>query len=131
MNCLSWNYRGLGQARTVRVLCDLVKDRRPDVLFLIETISAANKIEELRIKLVFVRCFSVDCIGRSGGLAVFWKSAVDCSITGYSSHHIDLEFSENNAQKWRLSCFYGYPDRARRKQSWELICRLSKLSNLP
>lgn len=58
---------GLGKARTVRVLNNLVKDRRPDVLFLIETIS----VEELRIKLGFSACNSVDCRGRSGGLAIF------------------------------------------------------------
>lgn len=96
-----------------------------------ETISVARRIEELRIKLGFSNCFSVDRIGRSGGLAVFWKRSAECSIVGYSQNHVDLVFTENNIQKWRLSCFYGFLERARRSQSWELICNLAQLSNLP
>lgn len=119
------------KARTVQVLNDLVRDRNPDVLFLIETISVASKVEELRIKLGFSQCFSVDRVGRSGGLAVFWKSVVECNISRYSQNHVDLVFNENNVQKWRLTCFYGFHERARRKQSWELICKLARVSNLP
>lgn len=55
MNCLGWNYRGLGNPRTVRLLGDLLKDRKPDVLFLSETISTASKIEVLRIKFGFAQ----------------------------------------------------------------------------
>ncbi|XP_074324401.1 uncharacterized protein LOC141661315 [Apium graveolens] len=96
-----------------------------------ETISVASRIEELRIKLGFSNCFSVDRIGRSGGLTVFWKMSAKCSIVGYSQNHVDLVFTENNIQKWRLSCFYGFLERARRSQSWELICNLAQLSTLP
>lgn len=49
MNCVTWNCRGLGQPRTVRALSDLVRDRRPDILFLSETISVGRKIEDIRI----------------------------------------------------------------------------------
>ncbi|XP_074361401.1 uncharacterized protein LOC141701666 [Apium graveolens] len=100
-------------------------------IFLIETIAVASRIEDLRIKLGFSQYFAVDCRGCSGGLAIFWKSSVDCSVTGYSRNHVDVVFNENNIQKWRLTCFYGFPNRSQRKQSWELICRLSNLSNLP
>ncbi|XP_074327496.1 uncharacterized protein LOC141665410 [Apium graveolens] len=131
MNCVSWNCRGLGKPRTVRVLCDLVKDRNPDILFLSETISVSRKIEELRIKMGYDSCFSVDKVGRSGGLAVFWRNSARCNITGYSRSHIDLVFLENNVEVWHLSCFYGFPDRARRKESWNLIRALSRLSPLP
>lgn len=116
MNCLSWNCRSLGKARTVRVLNDLIKDRNPDVVFLIETISQANKIEELRIKLGYSQCFAVDCVGRSGGLAMMCKETENCIITGYPQHHVDIVFLENNVLKWILSCFYRYADRSQRKK---------------
>ena len=32
---------------------------------------------------------------------------------------------------WRLTCYYGYPERARRKESWQLLQSLSQHSNLP
>ncbi|XP_074326770.1 uncharacterized protein LOC141664715 [Apium graveolens] len=131
MSCLSWNCRGLGNPRTVRGLNDLVRDRKPDVLFLSETISDAGRIKSLRMKLGFAQDFSVDRIGRSGGLAIFWKSHVDCSITGYSQNHIDIIFNENNVASWRLTFYYGYPERSRRREAWNMICRLAKISNIP
>ena len=59
MKWLSWNCRGLGNSRTVRIQYDLLKDRKPDFLFLLETISTTNKIEEFRIKFGFDNWFSV------------------------------------------------------------------------
>lgn len=73
MNCISWNCRGLGNPRTVRALYDLIKDHKSSFLFLIETISVAKKIEEFRVRFGFDYCFSVDKVGRGGGLAVLWK----------------------------------------------------------
>lgn len=131
MNCLGWNCRGLGNPCTVRVLGDLIKDRRPDVLFLSETKSKANKIEGLRIKFGYSQCFSVDAMGQGGGLAVFLKAQVNCQVAGYSSNHVDIEFLEGGLIAWRLTCFYGFPEMSRRKNSWELIKRLAGISRVP
>ncbi|XP_074374197.1 uncharacterized protein LOC141714582 [Apium graveolens] len=131
MNCLGWNCRGLGNSRTVRALNDLVKNRKPDILFLSETISDANKIEKLRVKLGFAQGFSVVRIGRSGGLALFWKTNVDCSIMGYSQNHIDLAVNVHSVANWRLTLYYGFPERARRKEAWDMIRNLARLSSLP
>lgn len=57
MNILSWNCWGLGKPRTVRALSDLVRDRRPEVLFLMETISEKRRIEELRVKFGYSNFF--------------------------------------------------------------------------
>lgn len=131
MNLLSWNCRGLGNSCAVRVLGDLIKTCKPDFLFLSETFSHANKIESLRIKYNFAQCFSVDCVGHSGGLAVFWKHHVNCEITSYSRNHIDIVFNDNNIAAWRLSCFYGFPERSRSSMSWDLIRLLASVSQLP
>lgn len=68
---LSWNCRGLENFRTVHALNDLVRDHKPSVLFLIKTLSVASRIEEMRVRLGFANSFSVDRVGRNGGLAVF------------------------------------------------------------
>lgn len=128
MSCISWNCRELGNPRTVRALYGLSKDRKPGFLFLVETISFANKIEELRVRFGFDYCFSVDRVSRSGGLAVLWKRSLQCEISGYSQHHIDVIFLENGSASWRLSCFYGYPERTRRRDSWNLIHRSASIS---
>lgn len=131
MSCLSWNCRGLGSPRTVRVLKDLVKNRKPSLVFLIETLSFANKVEEIKTRLRFDRCFSVDRVGRSGGLAVMWKSSFSCEISSFSRNHINVNVFENDSASWRLSCFYGFPERERRKDSWNLLRKLASLSTLP
>ncbi|KAL8098510.1 hypothetical protein AgCh_031328 [Apium graveolens] len=131
MILLSESNLSKGSPRTIRVLSDLLKSRNLDFLFLSETISFANKIEELRVKYGFSQCFSVDRVGRSGGLAIFWKHNVACEVVGYSQNHVDVNFIENNAAIWRLSCFYGFPERERRKHSWDLIRRLAGVSQIP
>lgn len=93
MSYLSWNCRGLGNPRAVRALNDLLRDRKPTFVFLIETIYFANKIEELRVLFGFDQCFSVDRVGQSGGLAVMWKHPVQCQIIVYSQNHIDVVIS--------------------------------------
>ncbi|KAL8105033.1 hypothetical protein AgCh_028992 [Apium graveolens] len=90
-----------------------------------------SRIEELRGRLGFTSSFAVDRVRRSGGLAVFWKANIDCSISSYSQNHIDITFNERSIAVWRLSCFYGYPERTRRRESWDLIRRLVGLSLLP
>lgn len=131
MNVLSWNCQGLGNLKRVRVLCDLIKSHKPDVLFLSETISKADSIEQLRIKFGFSQCFAINCIGRSGGLGIFWRNNAACEINGYSQNHVDILFKHNNTVSWRLTCFYGFPERSRRQNSWNLICNLANLSDLP
>lgn len=98
---------------------------------MIETISVAKKIEDLRVRFGFEHCFSVDKVGRGGGLAVLWKGPLQCQISSYSHHHIDVVFIEGNVESWRLSCFYGYPERTRRRDSWALIRKLESLSTIP
>ena len=64
-------------------------------------------------------------------MAELWKQAAHCQVAGYSSHHIDMLFMDNNIVSWRLSCYYEYPERTRRRESWSLIRRLANISNVP
>jgi exonuclease III len=70
MIVLSWNCRGLGNPQTVRDLRRMVKAKCPTVVFLMETRMRQVKMEKIRCALGFNNLFVVDCIGKSGGLAV-------------------------------------------------------------
>lgn len=120
MIVLSWNCRGLGQPVAIPSVCELVCACRPDVIFLYETLSHASRIEELRIKINFSSCFVVDCVGRSGGVCVLWKDSSLCSLQSYSQNHIDMKVTDNHSD-WRLTRFYGFPERSRRRLSWSLL----------
>lgn len=52
-----------------------------------------NMIKQL---LQFSSCFSVDCSGRSGGLALLWNQDVVFSLNSYSPNHIDGWISWDN-----------------------------------
>lgn len=88
----------VGKIATVPALSELVKTRRPDIIFLFETLCIANKVEELRVKLHFQSCFNVNCVGRSGGICVLWKDSSICNIVRVSNNHIDLHINKNGVE---------------------------------
>lgn len=64
-----------------------------DVLFLSETLVHTNKIEEFHYLLGFDFCFSLDIVSR-GGIALFWRKTLNCSIVYCSSNHISARIEE-------------------------------------
>lgn len=46
-----------------------------------------------------------------------------------SNNHIDLVINDVNGD-WRLTGYYGYPDRSRRHLLWNLLRHLSRINNL-
>ncbi|XP_059429046.1 uncharacterized protein LOC132162844 [Corylus avellana] len=125
MNLISWNCRGLGNPRAVRDLCQMVKEKRPTLLFLMETKSIKHKLEGVRTKLGFEGLFAVDPIGRSGGVALFWKEAGCLEIQNFTRRHINaVVHSPGCDNYWTLTCFYGHPESAKRHESWALLNHL-------
>lgn len=122
---------GSGKPRAVRALGDLVKSHKPNVLFLIETLSGKDRISKLVSKLGFVDFFSVDSSGRSRGLAILWDRNVKCQVMGFDNNHIDVVMLKGGDLEWRVTGFYGFSERARRKDSWEFLKLLSVRDSLP
>ncbi|XVF73183.1 hypothetical protein PTKIN_Ptkin12aG0180600 [Pterospermum kingtungense] len=131
MSTLSWNCRGLGHTKAVLVISELVRAHKPNLIILFETLAHKNKIDEVRVKLGYGACFSVDCIGHSGGIGVIWKDQDSVSIKSFSRFHVDMEVTDQVRGRWRLTAFYGQPDRSQRRQFWELLRLLYTQSPLP
>ena len=68
MIIFSWNCRGLENSWTVQDLCRMMKEKKPNLVFLMETKLQRTKMENIIIKLGFSNMFVVECVGRSGGL---------------------------------------------------------------
>ncbi|XVF67744.1 hypothetical protein PTKIN_Ptkin10aG0146700 [Pterospermum kingtungense] len=111
MIILSWNCRGLGQPQVVWVLSELIRVHRPDMVLLFETLVHINKLEEIRVKIQFEGCFSVDCVGHSGGIGVLWKSKAQVSLLNFSQNHVNLEVNDKERGLVRVTGFYGFPER--------------------
>lgn len=92
---------------------DLIKSQKPDLLFLSETLVDNNVVDDWAPKLGFTYHFSVARVERGGGLKVMWRRSINCNVIDSSQNHVDVLMLEGNAPSWRLSCFYGYPERTR------------------
>ncbi|KAK6141980.1 hypothetical protein DH2020_020745 [Rehmannia glutinosa] len=128
---VSWNCRGLGNPRALLALKNLVKARRPHFIFLIETLVITTRINEIKSELGYVGCFSVDCVGRSGGLDLLWVNSITVSVLNYSRFHINVSIVDEFDFNWRCTCFYGQPNRSNRELSWNLLRELSGMPSLP
>jgi len=131
MNIISWNCRGLGNVKAVPALKDLVRVYNPDIVILIETLVHNNKISYLCYSLGFENHFSMDRIGRSGGLAILWRSTIDCFLINFSQNFINMSIKDQAIGNWRLTAFYGYPDSGRRRESWDLLRNLCSQTDVP
>jgi hypothetical protein len=132
MICLSWNCRGLGNPQAVRDLHHLVKEKKPTLVFLMETKFFNKNCDFLRIKLGYDFMFVVDSVGRSGGLILLWKAVVNVEIQNYSRRHINAIVVNGGTEiKWKFTGFYGHPDTNKRKEAWDLLRHLSHFQPLP
>ena len=90
MSTLSWNCRGLGNPRAIRALKDIIKVKGPKIVFLMETKLNSKRMMQLKQKFGFQNGFAVDCVGKSGGLALLWAGDVDVNLQSFSCGHIDV-----------------------------------------
>ncbi|XP_058766717.1 uncharacterized protein LOC131640322 [Vicia villosa] len=131
MIIISWNCRGLSNLSAVSNLRHIDQKHRPDVIFLSETLATARRLEALRVSLKFDSCLAIDVEGRSGGLAVLWQNKIKCSVFNYSRNFINLEIEDEVRGNWRLTCYYGFPERNRRHLAWDMLRALRDMSSDP
>ncbi|XP_031096875.1 uncharacterized protein LOC116001121 [Ipomoea triloba] len=86
--------------------------------------------ERLRVKLGFEGLFYVDSVGRSGGLALLWRKNNTARLMSFSRNHVDVEVNMIGLGVWRMTGFYGFPERGRRNASWDLLRSLAGRSSL-
>ncbi|KAF4376309.1 hypothetical protein F8388_026109 [Cannabis sativa] len=70
--------------------------------------------------------WAVDRIGLSGGLLLMWKDDVKVRVDSSSPGHIVAEVAGRGFLPWTLTCFYGNPDAAQCKFSWELLRKICR-----
>ena len=102
------------------------------MVFLMETKSHKNKMEKLRTKLGFPNMFVVDCVRKSGGLALLWEDGGDVEIQNFSQRHIQVIIHNCLLHvEWKFTTFYGYPDATKRIEAWSLLKHLANIGPVP
>ncbi|XP_060965763.1 uncharacterized protein LOC133034618 [Cannabis sativa] len=131
MNVLSWNCRGLGNQRTFQFLKELVTQKKPNFIFLCETKCNKKRTEWVGQQLGFEGSFCVEAQGVGGGLVLYWKEKEEGVLLGFSNNHIDIRIDKVGYPSWRLTGFYGEPNRNRRERTWNLLRTIAGSSSLP
>jgi exonuclease III len=93
MSVICWNCRGLGNPCTVRDFFLMVKEKKPNVVFLVETKLRGNKMVLMKYKLGFHNVFVVDCVGKSEGLTLLWGTTEEVEVQNYSKRRINAKIS--------------------------------------
>lgn len=102
-----------------------------DILFLSETLVNSQKLEHIWVTLKFEACLSVDVVGRSGSIIILWNNSMKCNILNFNKNYINLPVHDDEKRDWRLTCYYGYLERNRRRHVWNMIRELHGMLNLP
>lgn len=125
MNIFSWNCQGMYHVQdlTIPRLMDLRKKHFPKVMFLMETKHNRNVMVDLQVYLGYDRVFTVDPIGFSGWLALFWKISVGVDIKYFSKNLLDCQI-QFGTLSFFVSCIYGEPVMKYRQRLWERISRI-------
>ncbi|XP_042964646.1 uncharacterized protein LOC122298864 [Carya illinoinensis] len=122
MNFISWNCRGFGNPQTIQDLCLMAKEKKANVIFLIEIMIKGGRLESMKRRLGMEGCLAVDPVGKKGGLVLFWRYEEEVKIKNYSSWHINAEIREEGKGKsWLFTGIYGHPETGKRKLSWDLL----------
>ncbi|XP_019176174.1 PREDICTED: uncharacterized protein LOC109171577 [Ipomoea nil] len=96
-----------------------------------ETKARREKMEWVQVRMGFDGMLVVGRKGMGGGLALFWREKDMVTVLGYSANHINVSVHLPDKIPYRLTCFYGYPERARRELSWRLLRGLKSSTVMP
>jgi hypothetical protein len=111
----------------------MVKEKRPMMVFLMKTkLSNNNRFDSIKNRIGYDGLFVVDSVGRSGGLALFWKNEFNVIIQNYSRRHINAVIKiPDSGLEWKFTGFYKHLETVKRKEAWSLLRHLRTFSPMP
>ena len=90
-----------------------------------ETMLEVDEMKRVQHEIGMVYGIAVPSVGKSGGLALLWKSDMKVLVKFINCWYIDaLIDSGSEIGIWRLTGFYGNPETHKRIGSWEVLTRL-------
>ena len=124
MRILSWNCRGMGSKWTISYLCERrhKHKHKPDFLFLSETKQGSEFVQKFQAHFGYDNLVTVDLVGRSGGLTLFYNNEYQVNVLYSSNRMIDVE-AEALRKKVYLTFVYGDLVQEMRELVWERLTR--------
>lgn len=95
MSILSWNCRGGAHPDFMSNIEDMVTQKKPILIFILETRLPASRVEDLKTALRYDSAHGVDANGLSGGIWMIWDSLkVSVDILPHSNQAIHALIQE-------------------------------------
>lgn len=116
MKILSWNCRGLGSSSTISQLKESLRLLKPELTFICETKRRREFVSKVCSQLGWEdRWFSVDPMGKSGGLLVGWGNGVTIYQIQHTSFSFEIEFEAagSNGKMWAGFLYASIKDKER------------------
>ena len=124
MNAIAWNCQGAGAYLTKHHLRKLHRFFHPRFLFLSETKKNFNFLQDFKFEFGYDNLFTVEPVGLSGGLALFYMNDADVEIEFSNARMIDTT-AKIEGHKVFITFVYGDPVVEYREQVWERLMRIS------
>ena len=112
----------MGSKWTISYLSEIKHKHKPDFLFLAETKQGPEFVQKFQGHFGYDNLVTVDPVGRSGGLALYYNSEYQVKVLYSSNRMIDVE-AEALGKKVYLTFVYGDPVQDMREQVWERLTR--------
>ena len=107
---------------TISYLSELRHNHKPNFLVLVETKQEPELVQKFQAHFGYDNLVTVDPLGRSGGLALFYNNEYQVRVLYSSNQMIDVE-AEALGKKVYLTFVYGDPVQKMREQVWERLTR--------
>lgn len=76
-----------------------------------------ERVEHVRNILGFEGSFIVEVQGQIGGMTLLWRNMNEVTILSYSKNYIDVMVMIKDWGRYRLTCFYKEPNRAKHQET--------------
>lgn len=126
-----WNYHGLRNLHTEKVLGNIIRAKHPFVLFLAKTLADEARLDCILHNINVDHKWEVSRGRRGGGLVLFWKDEANVTIEDSHKYFINATIDKNLATEWRFMGFYGEPKTHKRIEAWNKLRGLNSRLNVP
>ena len=107
---------------TLSYLSEIRHKHKPDFLFLAETKQEPEFVQKWQAHFGYDNLVTIDPVGRSGGLALFYNNEYQVKVLYSSNRMIDVE-AEALGKTVYLTFVYGDPVQQMREHVWERLTR--------
>lgn len=107
---LSWNVQGFGTPGTFHTLKKILRKRKPELVFLMETRMTLAQMEKRHIQCGFHGGVTVGREGLGGGFMLMWAKGWQVQLLSYSQGHFQAHIKTPEGYSFNFTGFYGHPE---------------------